>query len=96
MAAAMAAACCGLEEETMMGEQKAPGACPRCGGGHGRGERAAGALLPAAVRQEQAQVLLRALPPQPRRALHPRLALAPLPSPIQPCHLAIELARLAN
>ena len=32
MAAAMAAACCGLEEETMMGEQKAPGACPRCGG----------------------------------------------------------------
>jgi len=74
MAAAMAAACCGLEEETMMGEQKAPGACPRCGGGHGRGERAAGALLPAAVRQEQAQVLLRALPPQPRRALHPRLA----------------------
>ena len=68
----------------------------RRGGGHGRGERAAGALLPAAVRQEQAQVLLRALPPQPRRALHPRLALAPLPSPIQPCHLAIELARLAN
>jgi hypothetical protein len=26
------------------------------------------------VRQEQAQVLLRALPPQPRRALRPRLA----------------------
>ena len=46
----------------------------RRGGGHGRGERAAGALLPAAVRQEQAQVLLRAMPPQPRRALHPRLA----------------------
>ncbi|CAL4997664.1 unnamed protein product [Urochloa decumbens] len=32
MAAAMAAACCGLEEETVTGEQKAPGACPRCGG----------------------------------------------------------------
>ncbi|RLM60981.1 uncharacterized protein C2845_PM14G06000 [Panicum miliaceum] len=32
MAAAMAAACCGLEKETVMGEQKAPGACPRCGG----------------------------------------------------------------
>lgn len=46
----------------------------RRGGGHGRGERAAGALLPAAVRQEQAQVLLLALPTKPRRALHPRLA----------------------
>jgi ribosomal protein S27AE len=32
MATAAAAACCGLEEETVTGEQKAPGACPRCGG----------------------------------------------------------------
>ncbi|KXG24780.1 uncharacterized protein LOC8073223 [Sorghum bicolor] len=30
--AAAAAACCGVAEETVMGEQKAPGACPRCGG----------------------------------------------------------------
>jgi hypothetical protein len=29
---AMAAACCGLAEETMVGEHKAPGSCPRCGG----------------------------------------------------------------
>ena len=49
----------------------------RRGGGHGRGERAAGALLPAAVRHEQAQVLLLALPTKPRRALHPRLAKLP-------------------
>ncbi|KAL6662101.1 hypothetical protein ACP70R_001485 [Stipagrostis hirtigluma subsp. patula] len=32
MAMAMAVACCGLEEEKVRGEQKAPGACPRCGG----------------------------------------------------------------
>ncbi|XP_062196530.1 uncharacterized protein LOC133899549 [Phragmites australis] len=32
MAAAMTVACCGLEEETVMGDEKAPGACPRCGG----------------------------------------------------------------
>ncbi|KAK3121342.1 hypothetical protein QOZ80_8BG0651120 [Eleusine coracana subsp. coracana] len=32
MARAMAAACFGLEEETVAGEHKAPGACPRCGG----------------------------------------------------------------
>lgn len=32
MASSMAAACCGVAEETVMGEQKAPGACPRCGG----------------------------------------------------------------
>ncbi|KAJ1267852.1 hypothetical protein BS78_07G090100 [Paspalum vaginatum] len=32
MATAMAAAFCGLEEETVMGQKKAPGACPRCGG----------------------------------------------------------------
>lgn len=33
MARAMAAACCGLAEETVVGgERKAPGACPRCGG----------------------------------------------------------------
>lgn len=32
MARAMAVACLGLEEETVVGEHKAPGACPRCGG----------------------------------------------------------------
>ncbi|KQJ95692.1 uncharacterized protein LOC112271589 [Brachypodium distachyon] len=32
MEKAAAAACCGVAEETVTATQKAPGACPRCGG----------------------------------------------------------------
>jgi hypothetical protein len=57
-------------------------------GGHRRRQCAPGARMPAALHQEQAQVLMRALPPQPRRRLHPRRFLAACtnndPSPARP------------